>query len=130
MNGTKGSSASGTTAAVLARERRRSRRVKTLQVVRVRPADSKDGEFDDVRATLNASLFGLYFTGWKTYYRKGMRVLVTFPFLDSESTNNCEYPGEIVRVEQLAKGSLGVAVRLLVPLKTQPVRQTAAAEAV
>jgi hypothetical protein len=42
-----------------------------------------------------------------------MRVFVTFPFTSRHDPMNCEYVGEIVRVEALPNGKFGVAVNLL-----------------
>ena len=92
------------------RERRKGRRTKISKPLRIRPEDPKYRE--EVRATLNASRDGLYFTTWARHYYIGMRVRVTFPYA-SHDVCNSEYFGEVARIERLGDGRLGIAVRIL-----------------
>ncbi len=93
-------------------DRRRSRRAKVSHPVRVRPSDPKNEHFEDVRCALNASRDGLYFATRRQSYHKEMRLFITFPY-SSAATINCEYIGQVVRVDDLGDGRLGVAVQLL-----------------
>lgn len=61
-------------------ERRRKRRAGVSLALRVRPADAKDGTFEEVRATRNASRDGLYFiTPTKRYYMRERNFASPFP---------------------------------------------------
>jgi hypothetical protein len=94
-------------------QKRRSRRAKIARPLRVRPSDPKDDHFEDLPTSVNASKEGIYFLTRREKYYKGMRVFVTFPFTSRHDPMNCEYVGEIVRVEALPNGKFGVAVNLL-----------------
>jgi len=91
------------------KELRRSRRVKISLPARVRPSDPKYKE--EVRTTLNTSRDGLYFTTWTEHYYVGMRVRATFPYASVDVCNS-EYLGEVMRIDRLEDGSLGIAVRI------------------
>lgn len=93
---------------VAERDRRKHRRVAVSKPVRVRPLDTRYEE--EVRATLNASPNDLYFATWAEHYRVGMILSVTFPYA-CVKLNNSEYEGEVVRIERLKDGRLGIAVR-------------------
>ena len=80
--------------------------------MRVRPSEPRDDHFDDLPNSVNASKHGIYFVTKRSTYYKGMRVFVTFPFSSAHDPMNCEYVAEVVRVEQLANGRLGVALHL------------------
>ncbi len=97
-------------------EQRRSRRAKIAKPLRVRPSEPRDEHFEDLIVSLNASRDGVYFTTRRANYYKGMRVFVTFPFVSPHDPMNCEYVGEVVRVETLPKDKFGVAVHLLMTL--------------
>jgi|SRR5271154_215689 hypothetical protein len=94
-------------------QKRKSRRAKIAKSVRVRPSDPKDEHFEDLPMSVNASKEGIYFLTRRASYYKGMRVFVTFPFSSAHDPMNCEYVGEIVRVEKPVNGKTGVAVHLL-----------------
>ena len=97
-------------------ERRQIRRAGISLQVRVRSADSSDGNFDEVQVTQNASRKAIYFyTGLNRYY-KGMRVRVTCPYDPNAREANLEQIGEVVRVHRRADG-YGVAVAM--PAKGQ-----------
>ena len=94
-------------------DRRGTRRVRLRQQLKVRPSSAKDGEFEDIRQTENASKRGIYFqTGLPSYF-VGMRVSVTLPHVSASDPNSREYFGQVVRVEKLENGKRGVAVQLL-----------------
>jgi hypothetical protein len=94
------------------KEQRRSRRAKIAKPLRVRPSEPRDEHFEDLPISINASKEGIYFHTRRNSYYKGMRVFVTFPFTSAHDPMNCEYVGEVVRVETLANGRFGVALNL------------------
>ena len=94
-------------------ERRKQTRAGVNLAVRVRPAEAKDGDFEEVRGTLNASDQGLYFTTASKCYYPGMRLRVTFPYNSSEDTlTSWEDSAEVTRADHLKDGRFGVAVLL------------------
>jgi|SRR5208282_840286 len=95
-------------------EKRSSRRAKIAKPLRVRPSEPRDQHFEDLPVSINASKEGIYFHTRRANYYKGMRVFVTFPFSSAHDPMNCEYVGEVVRVETLANGKFGVALHLLI----------------
>ena len=97
-------------------DKRRTRRAKIAKPLRVRPSEPRDEHFEDLPVSVNASKDGIFFqTRRKDYYR-GMRVFVTFPFSSQHDPMNCEYVGEVVRVEELPNNRYGVAVHLLMTM--------------
>lgn len=99
------------------KEKRRSRRVKIAKPVRVRPSDPKDEHFEDLPVSVNASKDGIFFLSRrKSGYYAGMRVFVTFPYTSVHDPMNCEYVGEVVRVESPGGDKIGVAVKLLMTM--------------
>lgn len=93
-------------------DRRNKRRVRVAQSVRIRPSEPMGAGFDEVQATINVCRDGIYFPTTLNSYQKGMRVFVTFPYSDMPGAINLEYIGEVVRVDKLTHGRLGVAVHL------------------
>ena len=94
-------------------DRRGTRRVRLRQQLKVRPSSAKDGEFEDISQTENASKRGIYFQTRLPSYFVGMRVIVTLPYVSASDPNSREYFGQVVRVERLEDGKRGVAVQLL-----------------
>lgn len=94
-------------------EKRISRRAKIAKPLRVRPSEPREDHFEDLPVSVNASKDGIYFQTRVESYYKGMRVFVTFPFTSAHDPMNCEYVAEVVRIDKLPNGRLGVAVRLL-----------------
>ena len=94
------------------KEQRRARWAKIAKPLRVRPSEPRDDHFEDLPISVNASKEGIYFHTRRPNYYKGMRVFVTFPFSSPHDPMNCEYVGEVVRVETLANGRFGVALHL------------------
>jgi len=94
-------------------EKRLSSRAKLAKMMRVRPSEPRDKNFEDLPVSLNVSKQGIYFHSNRPEYYKGMRLFITFPFTFAHDPMNCEYLAEIVRVEKLPNGRLGVAVHLL-----------------
>jgi len=85
-------------------ERRSRLRIKSAEPVRARPK-SRYGHVEELQTTVNISRGGLYFTTSLGHYYEGMRLMVTSPFPPEV--------GEVVRVERLADGCVGVAVQFL-----------------
>ncbi len=67
---------------------------------------------EEVEIISNASRDGLYFRSRATHYRAGMPVTVILGYRPEHSANS-PCLGKIVRVDKLADGSFGVAVRIL-----------------
>ena len=93
-------------------DKRVSRRAKIARPVRVRPSEPRDDHFEDLPISVNASKTGIYFTTRLHSYYPGMRVFVTFPYSSPHDPMNCEYVAQVVRVEKLENGRIGVAVHL------------------
>ena len=93
-------------------DNRRSRRAKIARPVRVRPSEPRDDHFEDIPVSVNASRDGLYFITRLHSYYPGMRVFVTFPYSSPHDPLNCEYVGQVLRVEKLDSSKSGVAVHL------------------
>jgi hypothetical protein len=91
-------------------EKRLSRRAKISKMLRVRPEDE---HFEELPVTSNVSRHGLYFHTNRTDYRKGMRLLITYPFTFGDDPMKAEYLAEVVRTEKLDDKRVGVAVRLI-----------------
>lgn len=100
----------------VATEQRRNRRAKITKPLRVRPSEPRDEHFEDLPVSVNASRDGIFFQTRRNSYYKGMRVFVTFPFGGASDSMNCEYIGEVVRIEALPNGKIGVAVHLTMTL--------------
>jgi hypothetical protein len=94
-------------------ERRRTRRVRMKQGMRVRPTNPQDGAFEEIGTTTNMSQGGIYFVTERSSYREGMRLFVTVPYHSPHSTQNYEYLGQVARVDVLENGQKGVAVTFL-----------------
>jgi hypothetical protein len=97
-------------------ERRRKRRARVAQPVRVRPSEPIANDFDEVRATLNVCRDGIYFDTERDTYSKGMRLFITFPYHRDPNAINLEYIGQVVRLDRLPDGRQGVAVHLLMTI--------------
>lgn len=96
-----------------AQDRRRSRRIRIGQPVRIRPSDPKDKYFEDTNTTRNVSREGIYFvTRIGTYY-EGMRLFVVVPHHKPKEPQDREYLGQVVRVDVLSEAERGVAVQFL-----------------
>jgi hypothetical protein len=90
-------------------DRRRDTRARISRPVYVQPADSGGEHFAEVEIMKDFSRNGFYFTTERGSYSTRMRLYVTPSF----GCLNLEFLGEVVRVERLAIGGYGVAVRLL-----------------
>src|SRR5258705_2381460 len=83
-------------------ERRKMRRAGIFLQVRIRPAGFKDGNFDEVRMTQNASRKAIYFFTELNRYYKGMRVRVASPYNSEASAVKLEQNAEVFRVYKRA----------------------------
>ena len=95
------------------KNRRLARRLSIRQQVQVRGSDPKEGEFEDLSHTQNASQRGIYFLTQRMSYRTGMRLHLTIPFISSSHPKNREYFGQVTRVDPRENGHLGIAVQFL-----------------
>ena len=94
------------------KDRRRTRRAKIARPLRVRPSEPRADHFEEVTTSINASRDGVLFTTRRNAYYPGMRLFVTYPFTSASDPMNCEYVGEVMRVEKLPNGKFSVAVHL------------------
>jgi hypothetical protein len=97
-------------------ERRRKGRLKLPRVVRVRPSEPGRADFDEILPTQNAALDSVYFVSKNRGYKEGMRVFITFPYLEDPGSINQESLGKVVRVDELDHGRRGIAIQILMPL--------------
>ena len=95
---------------VTRQERRQIRRVGVALQMRLRNADPQDGDFEEVRTTLNTSRKAVYFFTPLNGYYKGMKLRITFPY-NAQASNNLEQDAEVIRVHRRGTG-FGVAVSL------------------
>lgn len=95
------------------RERRRYRRCKVAQSVRVRPSEFVDDEFEEVLTTENVSRDGIFFFTQRQSYEPGMGLFVTCPYSTSPGALNMDYIARVVRVEKLPDGRCGIAVHII-----------------
>jgi PilZ domain len=92
---------------------RRSRRIKLAQPVRLIPYLPRGESFEEIGTTSNVSREGFYFLTKREHYQEGMRLLVTLPYHSPRDRSDCDYLGQVVRVELLEDGQNGVAIQLL-----------------
>jgi PilZ domain len=97
----------------LPRVPRRSRRVESSLPIQVCQATESASEVRDVCITQNISRNGLYFKSGLLSYREGMRVTISFLRHSDLFATSASYTGQIVRVDQIEVGRVGVAVRLV-----------------
>ena len=97
-------------------ERRGNCRVRLARPVHVRPSDPRNGTFDEVLTTQNICRGGLYFHTSSPHYEVGMRLFVTYPYDPSVRLSDSDYLVVVVRIDRLADGRWGVAVRFLMQM--------------
>jgi hypothetical protein len=102
-----------------AQERRRSRRIRIGQPLKIRPSDPKDPHFDDTGTTKNVSREGIYFVSAINSYRAGMRLFVAVPHHSPREPLDHEYLGQVARVDALGEGQWGIAVQFLSDWKAE-----------
>jgi hypothetical protein len=94
----------------VAEDRRRERRTRVSRPVLARPSDPQYKE--ELETTINASRDGLYFKTHAKHYYVGMKLGVTIGYAPHDPCNASSF-GNVVRIDRLNDGSLGVAVRIL-----------------
>ena len=94
------------------KDSRRRERLKMSLPVEIRPFDARFVEIADIGEVLDFTRDGLYFATCMPHYFVGMRLLVTFPFGEKISAHK-KFLGSVVRLEDRANGSRGIAVRFL-----------------
>lgn len=100
-------------------ERRRSRRIRIGQPLKVRPSDPRDEHFEEVNVTKNVSRDGIYFISEIGSYYEGMRVFLTVPYHSPSEPMDQEYLGQVARLERLDERHWGVAIQWLTSLSKQ-----------
>src|SRR2546427_4255463 len=99
--------------------RRRNHRARISLPIRVRSADFVDDQVDEVRATINVSRGGLYFSSQRCSYHRGMKLLLTILLRDFVVVAGPGGGGRGVRGGHFKNGRTGVAVRLLKSTETR-----------
>jgi hypothetical protein len=94
-------------------DKRNSHRAKISRKLRVRPSDPEVEPFEEFPLSANVSKRGVYFHTELQSYRAGMRLFVTCPFTFATDPMASEYIAEVLRVDNLAEGRSGIAVRLI-----------------
>jgi hypothetical protein len=102
-------------------ERRRSRRIRIGQPLKVRPSDPRDAHFEETNTTKNVSRDGIYFLSKNKSFYEGMRLFITLPFHFPIDPLDQEYIGQVTRIENLPDGNRGIAVQLLSSVGIKPV---------
>ena len=93
-------------------ERRKQKRAGVKLAARVRSVDPRNGTFEEVLETANASRESFYFITASKHYHVGMHLRVTFPFNSAhDSVSASESQGEVRRAERLPDQRVGVAVQ-------------------
>lgn len=100
-------------------ERRRSRRIRIGQPLKVRPSDPRDEHFEELNVTKNVSRDGLYFISELGSYYEGMQLFLTVPYHSPSEPMDQEYLGQVTRLERLGERRWGVAIQLLTSLGKQ-----------
>lgn len=100
-------------------ERRSTRRCKITQVMRIRPSDPERDNFEDIRGTASVSRSGVYFRTDLNSYELGMRLFITVPYGNDPTVLGREYLAEVVRLDRLVTGNIGVGLKLLMEIGFQ-----------
>jgi hypothetical protein len=99
-----------------ANERRTNRRCKITQLMRIRPSDPERDNFEDLRGSMSVSRTGVYFQTSEGAYELGMRLFVTMPYSEGAMAMSHEYLAEVVRVEIMANGMVGIGFKFLMQM--------------
>jgi hypothetical protein len=94
------------------RDARGRKRAKLSLPALLWPFEPKYRHLKEVRRVRNFTRNGLYFTTELKHYFVGMKVMVTFPFCRQAPTLR-DFLGKVVRIENLADGTLGIALRFI-----------------
>jgi hypothetical protein len=95
------------------KDARRRKRLRVSLPLHVQPFDVRFAELEDVGEVVDFSRDGLYFLTCMPHYSMGMRLIVKFPYGRQVAAPK-KFLGEVVRLDQRADGTLGIAVRFLV----------------
>ena len=101
-----------------ANERRSTRRCKITQLMRIRPSDPERDNFEDLRGSMSVSRNGVYFQTSEVVYELGMRLFVTMPYTQGAMSMGHEYLAEVVRVEPMTNGMVGIGFKILMEMGT------------
>src|SRR5215469_7095420 len=93
-------------------EKRLRPRTKLAKMLHVRQS-AVENDFSELVISKNVSKDGIYFHTHRSDYRKGMRLLVTFPFTFENDPMNTDYVAEVVPVETIGDYRFGVAILLI-----------------
>jgi hypothetical protein len=93
-------------------DKRANPRAKLARKLRVRTSDFYSDHFEELATSVNVSKRGVYFHTKLKKYRVGMRLFVTYPFTSLNDPIQSNYLAEVVRVDELPQGKIGVAIRL------------------
>ena len=93
-------------------EKRTNPRAKLPRMLRVRPSDAYENDFEEIATSVNVSKRGIYFYTELQNYRVALRLFVTYPFTSLNDLMKTEWLGEVVRVDQLPGNKRGIAIRL------------------
>lgn len=99
-------------------EKRRSRRIRIGQPLKIRASDPNDAQIVETNTTKNVSRDGIYFVSEVATYSEGMRLYITVPHHTPRDPKDREYLGQITRIEKLPDGKWGVAVQFLLQVDT------------
>jgi hypothetical protein len=95
------------------KDARRRKRLRVSLPLLVQPFDARFAELEDVGEVVDFSRDGLYFLTCMPHYSMGMRLIVKFPYGKQVAASK-RFLGEVVRLDQRADGTQGIAVRFLV----------------
>jgi hypothetical protein len=100
-------------------DKRRSRRIRIGQPIKIRVSGPKDSHLEEVNLTKNVAREGIYFVSPLAAYHEGMRLYVTVPYHAPREPQDREYLAQVVRVERLTDSQIGVAVKFLTEVTPQ-----------
>jgi hypothetical protein len=100
-------------------EKRRSRRIRIGQPLKIRASDPKDQHVTETNITRNVSREGIYFVSHISSYQEGMRLFLSVPHHDPHQPQDREYLAQVVRLEKLEHGQWGVALQILSDITTK-----------
>lgn len=95
------------------KDARKRERLEVHLPLEVRPFDARFIDIRDVGEVIDFTRDGLYFSTCMPHYFVGMRLIVTFPYGEKVSSHK-RFLGSIVRMEDRADGTRGIAVRFLI----------------
>lgn len=94
-------------------EKRKSRRIRIGQPLKIRASDPKDVQIAETNTTKNVSRDGIYFISEIASYYEGMRLFINVPHHLPPDPQDREYLGQVARIEKLPDGKWGIAVQFL-----------------